>query len=64
MNLNLDQWNCYWNGRTDETNKFIFIPLLLVFIYVEKPEKLGITQLKTYLLLKASEEETDRPKIL
>jgi hypothetical protein len=31
---------------TDETNKFIFIHLLLVFIYVEKPGKLGINQLK------------------
>jgi hypothetical protein len=37
---------------TDETNKFISIPLLLVFLYVEKPGKLGINQLKTYLLLK------------
>ena len=49
MNLNSDQWNCDWNGQTDETNTFIIIPLLIVYIYVEKPGKLGINQLKTYL---------------
>ena len=39
LNHNLDQY--YWKGQTNGTNK-------VLVIYVEKPGKLGITQLKTY----------------